>query len=644
MGSVAALAGPAAQTLLAQFVPHGHCYLWRPDLVSLHVLSDSLIAIAYFSIPVALATFLRRRRDLPFAWVFWLFGLFIVSCGITHVLEVWTLWHPDYWLSGALKALTALVSLYTAFVLWRIMPQALTIPTPTELAALNRQLEEDSQQLRQTSQSLRDELEFSNSLFDQSAIGLACTGPHGRWLRVNARLCDMLGLDRGDLGSLSWGALAAPDAGPEVLDRLRGLDSGSFEDSELEQRLLTRDRGAIDAVLSVRGVRQSSGELKYCLAAVQDVSEKRAALRELEEQRSMYSAVLASISDAVFVADRQGDFTYVCPNVSTIFGYSPAAVAQFSSVSSLLGEDLFEEKQLEEMGELSNIGCSVLDEQGGSHELLVTVKAVAIGAGSRLYTCRDITEIKAAEQRLLQAKQRLEESNEELQEFAYVASHDLQEPLRKILAFGERLQSACADRFEDREADYLKRMMSAALRSRELINDLLTFSRVQTKARPLEPTDLAAVVDGVLSDLEIAIESSGAEVDVGPLPHLDADANQMRQLFQNLLSNAIKFRRADVAPHIQISSRSLSGPGPQRCEISVSDNGIGFEARYAEAIFMPFKRLHGRQAYEGSGIGLAICRKIARRHSGTLVAQSSPDQGSTFTLQMPVHAATPISS
>jgi signal transduction histidine kinase len=247
-----------------------------------------------------------------------------------------------------------------------------------------------------------------------------------------------------------------------------------------------------------------------------------------------------------------------------------------------------------------------------------------------------VDELESTEAELRRLATRLEASNRELQDFASVASHDLQEPLRKIQAFGGRLASRLGPALDPESGDYLERMQSATARMQALIDDLLALSRISTQPRELRPNSLEDVVRGVLADLETRIESSGAEVQVGPLPTIVADSTQMRQLFQNLLSNALKFVRPGVAPRIHISARPETDPGgaPLWC-IAVQDNGIGFEEKYLDRIFTVFQRLQGRAAYEGTGIGLAICRRIVERHGGHITARSRPGEGSTFLVTLP---------
>jgi signal transduction histidine kinase len=228
----------------------------------------------------------------------------------------------------------------------------------------------------------------------------------------------------------------------------------------------------------------------------------------------------------------------------------------------------------------------------------------------------------------------LKRSNRELQDFAFVASHDLQEPLRKIRAFGDRLQQSYAGELGEQGADYIQRMQNASARMSRLIDDLLSFSRITTKAKPFLPVSLNKVAEEVLEDLEVAIHESGAQIHISELPEIDADLFQMKQLFQNLLSNAIKFRKPDGVPKISITTDtaedSHSTSGADLVTIRFTDNGIGFDEVFLDRIFLPFQRLHGKSAYSGTGIGLAICRRVAERHGGSLTASSKVGEGSTF--------------
>ncbi len=286
----------------------------------------------------------------------------------------------------------------------------------------------------------------------------------------------------------------------------------------------------------------------------------------------------------------------------------------------------------------------------GAHKwvpwLIFTLFALASAVALLLLmrVARGADEIADANERLELANAALEQrakelgrSNEELDQFASIASHDLKEPLRKVQTFTEQLAGTEAERLSEQGHDYLQRTRAAAERMQDLIDDLLKFSRVATQGRPFEPVDLGEVARQAVSDLQAVIDEAGGSVEIGELPTVAADPLQMRQLLQNLISNAVKFHREGVPPEVSISSRS-SG---RFAELEVSDNGIGFEPKYNTRIFRVFERLHGRGAFAGTGIGLALCRKIVDRHGGAIIAESTPGEGSTFTVRLPLEQAEP---
>jgi chemotaxis methyl-accepting protein methylase/signal transduction histidine kinase len=276
----------------------------------------------------------------------------------------------------------------------------------------------------------------------------------------------------------------------------------------------------------------------------------------------------------------------------------------------------------------------------------------------------DITDMKRAEEKLRQAheicekqvqertaelaqalkelqgySEKLEKSNRELKNFASLAAHDLQEPLRKIQSFSDRLISKYPA-LDEKGRDYLQRMQSAAKRMQDLIIAILNLSRVTKEGQPFGPVDLKKAVQEALANLETALQTSGGQVQIKALPTVEAYYEQMVQLFQNLIGNAIKFHGQEP-PRIKVSARPLKKPARTGndgswIEIVVEDNGIGFDPKYLDRIFAPFQRLHGRDQYEGQGVGLAICRNIVERHGGRIMADSRPEQGSAFVVQLPL--------
>ncbi len=499
-------------------IPHGHCYLWQTSLVSLHVIADGLIALAYYSIPLILVYFVRRRQDIPYPEVFWLFSAFIVACGTTHLMSVWTLWHPDYWVSGLIKGITAIVSLGTAATLISIVPQALALRSPAALEAANQRLAQEVAERKSLQQEVEAREALLTAFFEAASsadIGLCIIDDRWRYRQINQALADINGvLAEQHLGQTI--AEVLPDLAPVVTEVLE----------EVKQVGQAVNREVIGETPKLPGVK------RYWLAS--------------------YFPILNP------------------EQIATAFG-------------------------------------------------IVVV---------------EVSKLKRMEQTLQTVNQNLARSNQELQDFAYVASHDLQEPLRKIQAFGDRLQTKYSQALGEKGQDYLRRMNNASQRMQTLIQDLLMFSRVTTKAQPFTAVNLNTVVQNVCSDLEMRIEQTQGQIEIDELGTIEADPLQMRQMFQNLIGNALKFHRPDVPPKVKVD-QSVQDPANPFIRLQIADNGIGFEPKYLDRIFIPFQRLHGRSEYEGTGIGLAICRKIVERHGGQITANSRPGEGTVFTVTLP---------
>lgn len=385
--------------------------------------------------------------------------------------------------------------------------------------------------------------------------------------------------------------------------------------------------------------------------------------RRLRASELLLSATLRSIGDAVIVTDDTGCVSFLNSRAEALIGYLNqeaighplTEIVSLQRLSPAHGQSA---KEGENASHRSDSGqnplTSLLDAlEGGANvatgqalllarngqaipiECYATPLREASKSSGVVLAMRDITERIEVEHQRQRFARELERSNRELQEFAFVASHDLQEPLRKIKAFGELLGAECKAQLDETGRDYLARMQNAAERMSALIAGLLVLSRVTTKAQPFVPVDLNLVTREVLDDLEARLQSSGGQVEVGALPSIEADPLQMRQLMQNLLGNALKFHRPGVPPLVKISARTVVSPDGEVCEVKVLDNGIGFGAAEAERIFVPFTRLHGREAYEGTGMGLSICKRIAEHHGGSISARSTPGQGATFVVTLP---------
>jgi PAS domain S-box-containing protein len=366
--------------------------------------------------------------------------------------------------------------------------------------------------------------------------------------------------------------------------------------------------------------------------------------------KDTHAAVIASVSDGVVSLDQDGTIRAINGAASSIFGVAPQ-VALGRPVGDLIPAPFDPASWSAQHTEfLARHGSGRLIEL----EVSVSLLDVVSGGGALLCIIRDVSARKKAERKIARYAALLEEQNRELRDFAYVASHDLQEPLRKVRTFADMFIEDHGASVPADGKHLLDRMSQSAARMQTLINELLAYSRINTRFEPAAGVELSTVLESVLADLELAIQESGAEISADPLPELPGDPTQLRQLFQNLVSNSLKFRRPGVAPMIRITHAVLE-PGaaedaPDNAvryhRISVSDNGIGFDQKYATRVFEVFERLNAKKDYPGTGIGLAICQKIVRRHGGCIEAQSEPERGATFEVLLPEapHMDTEISS
>ena len=432
---------------------------------------------------------------------------------------------------------------------------------------------------------------------------------------------------------------------------------------ELQVRVadLSESKTILERELSERRLMEKSlAQQAQQLERSKDVLEMHVQTRtvELQKLQRRNELILNSAGEGICGFDLQGRTTFVNPAAAKLTGWK---------VEQMIGRteaDVFfpnGTKAKNATGPVRNDKGEYLAEQlfqrrdgaGFPVEYLRTPiqeNGKTVGA---VVMFKDITERRLAEDKLAHKAAELARSNAELEQFAFVASHDLQEPLRKIQAFGDRLKTKCEAVKLDEGKDYLERMQSAAARMQTLINDLLAFSRIIRSSQPFTQVDLAAVTQEVLVDLEHRLEHTKARVEVGKLPTMEADPLQMRQLLQNLIGNALKFQPPGAVPVVKVDAQLVTrdqiredavfknppptaSPDDKFCALTVQDNGIGFEEQYLEKIFAVFQRLHGRSEYEGTGVGLAVCRRITDRHGGLITAQSKPGEGSTFIVILPL--------
>jgi len=370
--------------------------------------------------------------------------------------------------------------------------------------------------------------------------------------------------------------------------------------------------------------------------------------RQLEISQKNYKTAMENSLTGIYVIQNER-FVFVNNRKADIFGYSieemygldPSIVihpqdrdlAETYRTKRLKGEDIPREYEIRG-----------LKKDGKSIWLRRMISVIDYnGQPAILGNVLDITSSKENEDALRYQTRELKRSNQDLEKFAFVASHDLREPLRKILFFSDTLQHKFSESQDEETRDYLRRMQEGAGRMQTMIDSLLDYSRISSQEQKFSQVDLKKVVFEALSNLELTIRETGAEITVENLPSINADRFQMIQLFQNLIGNSLKFRREGTVPririHDEIISSSLAGKkeGPQPfCRIYVEDNGIGFDMAYLDRIFNLFERLHSRRTYAGVGMGLGICRRIVERHGGEITAESEPGKGATFIVSLPI--------
>jgi PAS domain S-box-containing protein len=382
--------------------------------------------------------------------------------------------------------------------------------------------------------------------------------------------------------------------------------------------------------------------------------------KALQRSEERFRSVLDNSQDVIYRMDIQnGRFDYISPVAEMVVGYTPAELKAMDveTAEAMIHPDdrpamWAALARLEETGH-SDVEYRQRTKNGDYRWMSNRMSLIKVGSGQSQYrdgSIRDVTDRKRADEELRRSREELEsrvqertaelsmtisklnQLNRELEEFTFVASHDLQEPLRKIETFGGMVKENCAALLDPTSRDHLDRVLRSANRMRQLLRELLKLSRVTTRKEPFNEIDLAQIVKEAADVFEVSIKETGGRIEINEMPVIEADSSQMGHLFQNLIGNALKFRD-NKTPLIQVYGRVVD---KGLCEISINDNGIGFDTQFAERIFKPFERLHSRSEYEGTGMGLAICRRIVERHGGTIKAESEPGKGSTFIIRLPL--------
>jgi len=494
--------------------PHGFCLLWRPELFWSMATSDTAIALSYISISVTIGAFIYRRRVMHMRWVGGLFAAFIMLCAISHIMDIWTLWYPDYGLQAIEKGLTAVISIITASVLWPLLPYALAIPSSAEFEEI---IEDRTKELRENNdlllkaknEALESDAVFKKLFYDSPDANILHDST-GLFVDFNKSACELLGMQP---------------------DHLRNMSP-----AEISPEFQSDGRRSTDAA-------------------------------------------------AEFIAQAHSE-----------------------------GLNRFE--------------WTFLNVERGEVITDVSLMPITIKGQVMLYaTWKDITERKQAEAIQKDLNERLARSNADLEQFAYVASHDLKTPLNNIVHFSQLLGHRYKGQI-DGEADlFIGYIVDGGKHMSRLISDILAYSRVSHHLEHLAPTPAGDAVVQALKNLEFNMKNTGAEAVIGEMPLVMADESHLVSLFQNLISNSLKYRAPDRKPKISINAERIS---QDFWRFSLADNGIGIDTKYHDKIFEIFQRLNPTSDGEGTGIGLTLCRRIVHRFGGNIWLESEPGIGTTF--------------
>jgi PAS domain S-box-containing protein len=632
------------------FMPHGYCYLWNPGLVWLHVISDVLIAGSYFTIPFTLLWFMRKRRDLPFGWMFGLFATFIVACGATHVMEVWNLWHAEYWLAGVLKAVTAVASVGTAILLARLMPQALDYPSASEWIQANAALEREVHERR----ALEIDLRVSESRYREQAELLELTYDAVIVRNLNDEITYW---NRGAEGLYGWRVEEILGKVPyDLLQTLfpkprAEIAAETMETGYWEGQLTQRRRDGSVVIVFSRWVlrRDAQGNPSGILESSRDITAKRGAeeTQEGDAERNRVNEIsfrllVEAVKDyAIIGFDPNGMVTSWNEGAERLKGYTAEEImgqhisrlyAQEDIAAGKLEEEL---QRAAETGHVKDQGWRV--RKDGSRFWAEVVTTALRNPDGKLIGFvkidRDITARRDSEKRirdlnleLIEQLDQLGNVNRELEAFSYSVSHDLRAPLRHVDGFARILKDEYSPQIPQEAIRYLDRILDGATQMGQLIDDLLNLAQIGRKELKRKKLQMGSLVKEVMAELPAEAQERSIEWRIEPLPEMNCDPGLVKLVFVNLLANAVKFTRKQAAAVIEVGTRITDG---QRA-IFVRDNGVGFDPRYADKLFGVFQRLHRQEDFEGTGIGLVTVQRIVRRHGGEIWAESQVDAGTTF--------------
>ncbi len=474
---------------------------------------------------------------------------------------------------------------------------------------------------------------FMNT-FEQAAVGISHLSPNGKFMKVNQRFCSILGYKTEEyIMSKSFQEIIHKNDLKKYLKYTDQLLNRETHQYSTELRLINESETPIWVNLTVSLVKSEGGEPEYFISVIQDISNKKRMERDIIKNELLYRTIAENLPNGVLhIFDRNFNYVYNAGKKLEELGLSNDILVG-KNISDVLNPEIAQKVRKKYTQSLEQ--KKVVSFEGNFGEKTFMVNCVPLkkdlGKENQLLVLSvDITERKRIKEILRKTVEKLKRSNKELEQFAYLASHDLQEPLRMIASFTQLLQRRYADKLDKDANEFIEFAVDGATRMQDLINDLLIFSRVGTRGKLFKKTDMNNVLKSVIFNLNHSIMENNASITNDPLPNIIADENQMIQILQNLISNAIKFHgKEDPKIHVSVENAE------NEYIFSVKDNGIGIESEFFEKIFIIFQRLHKKDEYGGTGIGLAVCKKIIQRHKGKIWVKSEKGKGSTLYFSIP---------
>ncbi len=637
----------------ADFMPHIYC-LRRPEVIWLFIISNAGIALAYFAIPPTLVFFIRKRRDIAFSWMFLLFGLFILACGTTHILDIITLWHPIYRFDVVIRTLTAVASIATAGLLMKIMPKALLLPNPEQLRAeinkraeiqqqlekLNRELEDrvlertatlhaSNNDLQTAVQELRYQLQLNHAITSQAGDAILATDARGHITFANPQTQRTFGYTASELFGRNVHQTLHLDPHAGVGEQqlhcalTNAIGSGSaLHDWSTE---FYHKSGLPIPVACSAGPVELDGERSGAVIVVRDVTDRVKAEKALQESELKYRSLVEAMPQLVWSASLDGRVDYLSKQWEAFTGISAQEHLGTAWPMAVHPDDLERTKEGWKISVLSLADYEVehrLRRHDGSW-LWFKSRAVALIDGDEpirwMGTSTDIDSDKRATESLSQF-------NADLQNLASALAHDLHEPLRAIATQSQVLARYVEDDLNDKGSQIVQGIVDNAIHMRRLLQDITIYSETITHPLDIHSVDLKGLVQTVVARRRQAMVDTDITVDIGDDVQVEADDALLRLVFRQLLDNSIAYRKPDGLLSVQISTQVYES----ELVVAFSDNGVGIKPEYHERVFGLFKRLHKQHDHPGSGIGLAMCQKILQRHGKRIWVRSNSEGGVTF--------------